>query len=135
MQANRQLLRSVELASRAGVSTDTLRYYEQKDVLPPPTQRHDFLTMLSSDLLKQNETAILINDASGPFAWALDRARQALRPALWVIELPIKFIHMFPCDQRLAARVADCLSLLRPRLVARVAQIVLFLLLSGSNLC
>ena len=36
MQANRQLLRSGELASRAGVSTDTLRYYEQKGVLSPP---------------------------------------------------------------------------------------------------
>ncbi len=36
MQANRQLLRSGELASRAGVSTDTLRYYEQKGVLAPP---------------------------------------------------------------------------------------------------
>jgi DNA-binding transcriptional MerR regulator len=36
MQANRQLLHSGELASRAGVSTDTLRYYEQKGVLSPP---------------------------------------------------------------------------------------------------
>lgn len=36
MQANRQLLRSGELASRAGVSTDTLRYYEQKGMLSPP---------------------------------------------------------------------------------------------------
>jgi DNA-binding transcriptional MerR regulator len=36
MQTNRQLLRSGELASRAGVSIDTLRYYEQKGVLPPP---------------------------------------------------------------------------------------------------
>jgi DNA-binding transcriptional MerR regulator len=36
MQANNQLLRSGELASRAGVSTDTLRYYEQKGVLSPP---------------------------------------------------------------------------------------------------
>ncbi len=36
MQANRQLLRSGELASRAGVSADTLRYYEHKGVLSPP---------------------------------------------------------------------------------------------------
>ncbi len=36
MQANPQLLRSGELALRAGLSTDTLRYYEQKGVLPPP---------------------------------------------------------------------------------------------------
>jgi len=36
MEANRQLLRSGELASRAGLSTDTLRYYEQKGVLSGP---------------------------------------------------------------------------------------------------
>ena len=36
MQANPQLLSSGELASRAGVSPDTLRYYEQKGVLLPP---------------------------------------------------------------------------------------------------
>ncbi len=34
--------------------------------LPPHTQMHDFPTVLSSNLLKQNETAILIDDASGP---------------------------------------------------------------------
>ena len=59
---------------------------------------HDFL--LSSNLLKQNETAILINDAGGPFTWALDRAWPALRPAFCVIELPAKFILMFPGGQR-----------------------------------
>jgi len=36
MQASRQVLRSGELASRAGVSADTLRYYEQKGVLSAP---------------------------------------------------------------------------------------------------
>ena len=36
MQANCKLLRSGELASRAGVSADTLRYYEQRGVLSPP---------------------------------------------------------------------------------------------------
>jgi DNA-binding transcriptional MerR regulator len=36
MQANGQVMRSGELASRAGVSADTLRYYERKGVLPPP---------------------------------------------------------------------------------------------------
>ena len=67
--------------------------------LPLPTQMHDFL--LSSNLLKQNETPILINDAGGPFTWALDRAWHALRPAFCVIELPAKLILMFPGDQRL----------------------------------
>ncbi len=41
MQANRQLLRSGELASRAGVSADTLRYYEQKGVLSPPPRSNN----------------------------------------------------------------------------------------------
>lgn len=36
MQVNRQLLRSGGLASRAGASTGTLRYYEQRGVLSPP---------------------------------------------------------------------------------------------------
>ena len=36
MQANRQVLRSGELASRAGVSADTLLYYERKGVLSAP---------------------------------------------------------------------------------------------------
>jgi DNA-binding transcriptional MerR regulator len=36
MQANQKVLRSGELAARAGVSTDTLRYYEQAGVLSPP---------------------------------------------------------------------------------------------------
>jgi len=59
---------------------------------------HDFLTVLSGNLQKQNETAIHINDASGPFTWALDRAWYAFRLALCVIELPSKFILMFPGD-------------------------------------
>ncbi len=58
-------------------------------------------TVLNSKLPKQNETAILINDASGAFAWTLDRAWPPLRPAFCVIELPAKFILMFPGDQRL----------------------------------
>ena len=57
---------------------------------------HDLL--LSSNLLKQNETAILVSDAGGPSTSALDGAWHTVRLTFRVIELPAKLILMFPDD-------------------------------------
>ena len=53
MQTNRQLLRSGELASRAGVSADTLRYYEQKGVLSPPPRSSNGYRCYPADSLER----------------------------------------------------------------------------------
>jgi DNA-binding transcriptional MerR regulator len=78
MQANRQLMRSGELASRAGVSTDTLRYYEQKGVLSPPPRSSNGYRCYPAESLERVQmvrSALRIGFSIGELAHVL-RIRQ-----------------------------------------------------------